>query len=89
MLDLEKAQRLSLTMQVEVRLKNALIVGSLRPGARLVTKEIARSTGDQHHAGTRSAAATGLLRRAQRDPGAGVSGAGNQRGALRRSDVDP
>ncbi|EKK5269074.1 GntR family transcriptional regulator [Cronobacter dublinensis] len=45
MLDLEKAQRLSLTMQVEVRLKNALIVGSLRPGARLVTKEIADQLG--------------------------------------------
>ncbi|WP_024562282.1 GntR family transcriptional regulator, partial [Franconibacter helveticus] len=45
MLDLEKAQRMSLTMQVEVKLKNALIVGSLRPGARLVTKEIADQLG--------------------------------------------
>lgn len=45
MLDLEKAQRMSLTMQVEVRLKNALMMGSLKPGARLVTKEIADQLG--------------------------------------------
>ena len=45
MLDMEKAQRMSLTMQVEVRLKNALIMGSLKPGARLVTKEIADQLG--------------------------------------------
>lgn len=45
MLDLEKAQRMSLTMQVEGRLKSALIVGTLKPGARLVTKEIAEQLG--------------------------------------------
>jgi len=45
MLDLEKAQRMSLTMQVEVSLKSALIVGALRPGARLITKEIADQLG--------------------------------------------
>jgi len=45
MLDLEKAQRLSLTQQVEVSLKNALIVGALKPGARLITKEIADQLG--------------------------------------------
>lgn len=45
MLDLEKAQRMSLTMQVEVRLKNALMMGSLKPCARLVTKEIADQLG--------------------------------------------
>ncbi len=48
MLDLdniEKAQRMSLTTQVEVALKGALIAGSLRPGSRLVTKEIADKLG--------------------------------------------
>ncbi|WP_435953755.1 GntR family transcriptional regulator [Dryocola sp. BD626] len=45
MLDLEKAQRMSLTMQVEARLKSALIVGALKPGARLVTKDIAEQLG--------------------------------------------
>ena len=45
MLDLEKAQRTSLTMQVEASLKSALIVGALRPGARLITKEIADQLG--------------------------------------------
>lgn len=42
---LEKAQRLSLTMQVEVSLKGALIAGALKPGARLITKEIADKLG--------------------------------------------
>lgn len=45
MLDLEKAQRMSLTLQVETRLKSALIVGALKPGARLVTKDIAEQLG--------------------------------------------
>lgn len=45
MLDLEKAQRMSLTTQVEVSLKSALIVGALKPGARLITKEIADQLG--------------------------------------------
>lgn len=45
MLDLEKAQRMSLTMQVEIRLKRALMMGLLKPGARLVTKEIADQLG--------------------------------------------
>lgn len=45
MLDLEKAQRMSLTLQVEARLKSALIVGALKPGARLVTKDIAEQLG--------------------------------------------
>jgi GntR family colanic acid and biofilm gene transcriptional regulator len=43
--NLEKAQRLSLTMQVEVSLKGALIAGALKPGARLITKEIADKLG--------------------------------------------
>ncbi|MDU4841160.1 MAG: GntR family transcriptional regulator [Leclercia adecarboxylata] len=43
--NLEKAQRMSLTMQVEVSLKGALIAGALKPGARLVTKEIADKLG--------------------------------------------
>ncbi|MEH0885032.1 GntR family transcriptional regulator [Enterobacter sp. UNJFSC 003] len=42
---LEKAQRVSLTMQVEITLKGALITGSLKPGARLITKEIADKLG--------------------------------------------
>ncbi|VAG58394.1 HTH-type transcriptional regulator mcbR [Enterobacter ludwigii] len=42
---LEKAQRISLTMQVELSLKGALITGSLKPGARLITKEIADKLG--------------------------------------------
>lgn len=45
MLDLEKAQRTSLTMQVETSLKSALIIGALKPGARLITKEIADQLG--------------------------------------------
>jgi len=45
MFDLDKAQRLSLTVQVESRLKSALILGMLKPGARLVTKEIAQQLG--------------------------------------------
>ena len=45
MFDLDKAQRLSLTAQVESRLKSALILGMLKPGARLVTKEIAQQLG--------------------------------------------
>lgn len=43
--NLEKAQRMSLTMQVEVSLKSALIAGALKPGARLVTKDIADKLG--------------------------------------------
>ncbi|KKY88589.1 MULTISPECIES: GntR family transcriptional regulator [Leclercia] len=43
--NLEKAQRMSLTMQVEMSLKSALIAGALKPGARLVTKEIADKLG--------------------------------------------
>ncbi|WP_369787912.1 GntR family transcriptional regulator [Rouxiella sp. WC2420] len=45
MFEMEKAQRVSLTMQVEAKLKGALIVGVLKPGARLVTKEIAEQLG--------------------------------------------
>ncbi|MGA5656147.1 GntR family transcriptional regulator [Rahnella contaminans] len=45
MFEMEKAQRVSLTMQVEAKLKGALIVGVLKPGARLVTKEIAEKLG--------------------------------------------
>ncbi|QIU88847.1 GntR family transcriptional regulator [Yokenella regensburgei] len=45
MLDFEKAQRMSLTTQVEVNLKSALIIGALKPGARLVTKDIAEQLG--------------------------------------------
>ena len=43
--DFEKAQRMSLTTQVEVNLKSALIVGSLKPGIRLITREIAEQLG--------------------------------------------
>lgn len=45
MLDFAKAQRISLTQQVENNIKNALIVGALKPGARLVTREIAVNQG--------------------------------------------
>lgn len=45
MFEMEKAQRVSLTMQVEAKLKGALIVGVLKPGARLVTKDIAGQLG--------------------------------------------
>lgn len=45
MFEFAKAQRLSLTQQVEQNLKNALIIGALKPGARLVTKDIAESQG--------------------------------------------
>lgn len=45
MLDFAKAQRISLTQQVENNIKNALIIGALKPGERLVTREIAASQG--------------------------------------------
>ncbi|MDX5630389.1 MULTISPECIES: FCD domain-containing protein [unclassified Brenneria] len=45
MFGMGKAQRLSLTMQVEAQLKGALMVGMLKPGARLVTSEIAAQLG--------------------------------------------
>ncbi|KFC10565.1 GntR family transcriptional regulator [Trabulsiella guamensis ATCC 49490] len=45
MLDFEKAQRTSLTTQVEMNLKSALIIGALKPGARLITKELAEQLG--------------------------------------------
>lgn len=45
MLDFAKAQRISLTQQVENNIKNALVIGALKPGERLVTREIAASQG--------------------------------------------
>lgn len=45
MLDFAKAQRISLTQQVENNIRNALIVGALEPGERLVTRELAVSQG--------------------------------------------
>lgn len=45
MLDFEKAQRMSLTTQVEINLKSALIIGALKPGARLVTRDLAEQLG--------------------------------------------
>ncbi|WP_110025184.1 FCD domain-containing protein [Mangrovibacter plantisponsor] len=41
MLDLHNAQHLSLTMQVELRLKHALIAAQMAPGERLNTRDIA------------------------------------------------
>lgn len=45
MIEMEKAQRLSLTAQVESTLRSALIVGKLKPGARLVTRDLAAQLG--------------------------------------------
>lgn len=45
MIEMEKAQRLSLTTQVESTLRSALIVGKLKPGARLVTRDLAAQLG--------------------------------------------
>ena len=45
MLDFAKAQRISLTQQVENNIKNALVVGALKPGERLITREIAINQG--------------------------------------------
>jgi GntR family colanic acid and biofilm gene transcriptional regulator len=45
MLDFAKAQRISLTQQVENNIKSALIIGALKPGERLVTREIAANQG--------------------------------------------
>lgn len=42
---MEKTQHLSLTAQVERGLKDKLSIGALRPGARLVTKNIAQELG--------------------------------------------
>lgn len=38
----EKTQHISLTTQVENRLKHQLSIGALKPGARLITKNIAQ-----------------------------------------------
>ena len=38
---LEKAQRVSLTMQVEHSLKGTLITANLKPSERVITQEIA------------------------------------------------
>lgn len=43
--DFEKTQRISLTMQVEENLKSALIIGALKPGVRLITRDIAEQLG--------------------------------------------
>ncbi len=45
MIEMEKAQRLSLTAQVEATLRSALMVGKLKPGARLVTRDLAAQLG--------------------------------------------
>ena len=42
---MEKTQHLSLTTQVERGLKDKLSIGALRPGARLITKNIAQELG--------------------------------------------
>ena len=70
---LEKAQRVSLTMQVEHSLKGALITGSLKPGARLITKEIADKLGTSITP-VREALLRHLLRRASRHARTGISG---------------
>lgn len=41
----DKSQHISLTMQVENNLKHQLSIGALKPGARLVTKELAEELG--------------------------------------------
>ncbi|EMA3143109.1 colanic acid/biofilm transcriptional regulator McbR, partial [Salmonella enterica] len=41
----EKTQHISLTTQVENRLKHQLSIGALKPGARLITKNIAQELG--------------------------------------------
>jgi GntR family colanic acid and biofilm gene transcriptional regulator len=45
MIEMDKAQRMSLTAQVESTLRSALIVGKLKPGARLVTRDLAAQLG--------------------------------------------
>ncbi|MBY4837078.1 GntR family transcriptional regulator [Pantoea sp. DY-5] len=45
MIEMDKAQRMSLTAQVESSLRSALIVGKLKPGARLVTRDLAAQLG--------------------------------------------
>lgn len=41
----DKSQHISLTMQVENHLKHQLSIGALKPGARLVTKDLAEELG--------------------------------------------
>ncbi|MGS9202770.1 colanic acid/biofilm transcriptional regulator McbR, partial [Salmonella enterica subsp. enterica serovar Infantis] len=41
----EKTQHISMTTQVENRLKNQLSIGALKPGARIITKNIAQELG--------------------------------------------
>ena len=72
---LEKAQRVSLTMQVEISLKGALITGSLKPGARLITKEIADKLGTSITP-VREALLRLVSGGAARHAGAGLPGAG-------------
>lgn len=69
---LEKAQRVSLTMQVEHSLKGALITG-LQTRARLITKEIADKLGTSITP-VREALLRLALRRASRHARTGVSG---------------
>lgn len=78
---LEKAQRISLTMQVEISLKGALITGSLKPGARLITKEIADKLGTSITP-VREALCVWSPQGAAGHTGAGVSGAGGHAGTL-------
>lgn len=42
---MEKTQHISLTTQVERGLKDKLSIGALRPGTRLITKNIAQELG--------------------------------------------
>lgn len=47
----EKTQHISLTTQVENRLKHQLSIGALKPGARLITKKYRSRVRRQYYAG--------------------------------------
>ena len=44
----EKMKHVSLTLQVENDLKHQLSIGALKPGARLITKNLAEQIGRAH-----------------------------------------
>ena len=68
-------------MQVEISLKGALITGSLKHGARLITKEIADKLGTSITP-VREALLRLVSSGALQATGAGVSGAGGHAGTL-------
>ena len=68
----EKMKHVSLTLQVENDLKHQLSIGALKPGARLITKNLAEQLGMSINS---SGSGETSIRRNQSDPlRAGING---------------